>query len=139
VAYNDFNFVEEGGNTLTGKQIKSAVIDTDFQSAGLAREVYKMIVKKHDFLVCDNVQSIAGGALWASSIIRIAEVRIYDSQQKTFLDTLGPEARGIGGFIPWSCQHLSVDEIMMKWGRPFDVKCCRHIVHVIYKDRLIEE
>ncbi|HHH0485785.1 TPA: hypothetical protein ACPZO0_002156 [Yersinia enterocolitica] len=139
VAYNDFNFIEEGGYTLTGKQIKSAVIDRDFQSAGLAREVYKMIVKKHDFLVCDNVQSIAGGALWASSIIRIAEIRIYDSQQKTFLDTLGPEAKGISGTLPWSCQHLSVDEIMNKWKRPFDDKCCRHIVHVIYKDKLIDE
>lgn len=139
IQFNDFNFIEENGQMMTGKQVKSAVIAQDFQSAGLAREIYQMLARKHEFLICDNIQSIAGGALWASSIIRIAEVRIYNSRTKKFMDILGPGARGVSGTLPWSANDLSVDEIV-RWGRAYDDEnCCRHIVHVICKDRLIDE
>ncbi|EPG2186040.1 TPA: hypothetical protein I3790_003635 [Enterobacter cloacae] len=138
IQYNDFNFIEENGQTMTGKQIKSAVINPDFQSTGLARFIYVMLTKKHEYLICDNVQSVAGGALWASSILRIAVVRIYDSKTKKFVDVLGHGGRGFSGLIPWSSQNLSIDDVV-RWGRALDDKnCCRHIVHVICKDRLID-
>jgi hypothetical protein len=35
IQFNDFNFIEENGQMMTGKQVKSAVIAPDFQSAGL--------------------------------------------------------------------------------------------------------
>lgn len=136
IQYNDFNFIEDNGQVRTAKQVKSAVIAEDFQSAGLAREIYKMLARRHEFLVCDNVQSIAGGALWANSIIRIADVRIYNSQTQTFVDFLGQGGRGLAGTLPWSAHDLSLDDIL-RWGRSYDSEnCCRHIVNVICKDKL---
>ncbi|EPC2169935.1 hypothetical protein ACRXSN_004973, partial [Escherichia coli] len=47
--------------------------------------------------------------------------------------------RGVSGTLPWSANDLSVDEIV-RWGRAYDDEnCCRHIVHVICKDRLIDD
>lgn len=139
IGYNDFNFTEDNGQVMTGKQVKSAMIANDFQSSGLGREVYKMLTRKHEYLICDNVQSIAGGSLWASSIIRIAEVRIYDIKLGKFIDLLDNGGRGVSGTLPWSCEHLTIDEII-KWGREYDkTRSCHHIVNIICKDRLIDD
>lgn len=137
IAYKDFNFYELDGTTVTAKQIKSAVIDNDFRGAGLASNIYRMLTEKHDYIVCDNVQSIAGGSLWASSILTIAEVRIYDINKRKFVDILGRRGRGINGFVPWSCQTLTAEQIT-EWGRSYSNETCHHIVNVISKDSLFE-
>lgn len=137
IAYKDFNFHELDGTTVTAKQIKSAVIDNDFRGAGLASNIYRMLTEKHDYIVCDNVQSIAGGSLWASSILTIAEVRIYDINKRKFVDILGRRGLGINGFVPWSCQALTAEQIM-EWGRSYSHDTCHHIVNVISKDSLFD-
>ncbi|CQR18769.1 hypothetical protein ACS78V_20890 [Yersinia enterocolitica] len=135
IAYKDFNFTENDGRVLTAKQIKSAVIDNDFRGAGLASHIYRMLTDKHEYLVCDNMQSLAGGSLWASSIVSIAEVRIYDIQSNAFIDTLGKGGIGHSGVIPWSCQTLTIEQIE-EWGRSFNPKACHHIVNIISRDNL---
>lgn len=134
VAYKDF-LLQDDGFVISAKQIKSVVIDRDYRGAGLARNVYKMLTLKHEYIVCDNTQSISGGSLWASSILSIGEVRIYDTKRKSFVDVLGKEGKGLGGSIPWSCQTLTAEQ-MVEWGRTFNPDCCHHIVNVISKDAL---
>ncbi|MGM7822828.1 hypothetical protein [Yersinia enterocolitica] len=137
VAYRDFNFNESDGTVVTAKQIKSAKIDTDFRGAGLASNIYKMLTEKHDYLVCDNTQSIAGGSLWASSILAIAEVRIYDTQKGIFIDVLGRWGLGVNGIVPWSCQSLTTEQII-DWGRHHNSDVCHHIVNIISRDSLYD-
>lgn len=138
VAYRDFNFNEDDGARVTAKQIKSAVIDPDFRGAGLASNVYRMLVDKHDHLVCDSIQSISGGSLWASSILAIAEVRIYDTKKCRFIDVLGRLGMGVNGEIPWSCQTLTAGQIA-EWGRSYNLDACHHIVNVISREGLYED
>ncbi|WP_455872140.1 hypothetical protein [Serratia proteamaculans] len=138
VAYRDFNFNDHDGTIVTAKQIKSAVIDRDFRGAGLASNIYRLLTEKHDHLVCDSIQSISGGSLWASSILSIGEVRIYDTKKAQFIDVLGRLGLGINGSIPWSCQTLTIEQIEL-WGRSYNQDACHHIVNVISKERLYEE
>jgi len=137
VAYKDMNLNDGSRGTITAKQIKSAVIDPDFRGAGLASNIYKMLVTKHDYLVCDNMQSISGGSLWASSILTLGEVRIYDIRANKFIDVLGKRGMGVGGCIPWSCQTLTVEQIE-QWGRTYNPDACHHIVNVISRESLNE-
>ncbi len=137
IAYKDMNLNDDGDILLTAKQIKSAVIDPDFRGAGLASNIYKMLANKHEYLVCDNLQSISGGSLWASSILTIGEVRIYDTRRSKFIDVLGRGGRGIGGNVPWSCQTLTAEQIE-EWGRFYNPDACHHIVNVISRESLYD-
>ncbi|KTR49353.1 hypothetical protein NS303_04580 [Pantoea ananatis] len=134
VAYKDFRLQDSGFVTIA-KQIKSVVIDKDYRDAGLARNVYKLLTLKHNYIVCDNTQSISGGSLWASSILILGEVRIYDTRINKFLDVLAKEGKGRSGLIPWSCQTLTIAQIE-EWGRSFNPNSCHHIVNVLSKDSL---
>lgn len=138
IAYKDFNFHDDDGAVVTAKQIKSAVIEPDFRGAGLASNIYRMLTEKHECLVCDNVQSIDGGSLWASSILAIAQVRAYDIQKKKFIDILGRYGLGINGAVPWSCHMLKAEEIE-RWGRNYSKETCHHIVNVISKNNLFRD
>jgi len=134
VAYKNFKFEDQGGS-FCAIQIKSAVIDPDYRGAGLARNIYKTLVLKHEHIVCDNTQSISGGSLWASSIHSIGEVRIYDTNTQKFVDVLGFNGVGVSGIVPWSCQHLNIDQIT-DWGRAFSHDPCHHIVNILSKKNL---
>ncbi|MDF7658024.1 hypothetical protein PUG81_03520 [Erwiniaceae bacterium L1_54_6] len=134
VAYKHM-LLQDNGFVLSAKQIKSVVIDEDYRAAGLARNIYKTLTMKHEYIVCDNTQSISGGSLWASSILSIGEVRIYDARLNAFVDVLAKEGKGIGGLIPWSCQTLTAKQIV-EWGRSFNPDSCHHIVNVLNKDAL---
>lgn len=134
VAYKNI-LLQDQGFVISAKQIKSVVIDGDYRAAGLARNIYKLLTLKHDYVVCDNTQSISGGSLWASSILTIGEVRIYDTRLNAFVDVLAKEGKGMGGMVPWSCQTLTVAQIE-EWGRTFNPNSCHHIVNVISKDAL---
>ncbi|MEB7893387.1 hypothetical protein NGK65_06515 [Serratia ureilytica] len=139
IAYRDFNFLEDDGVVVTAKQIKSAVVDADFRGAGLASNIYRMLTEKHEHLVCDNMQSISGGSLWASSILTIGEVRVYDTIKTKFIDVLGKLGMGKNGALPWSCHNLTIEEIEM-WGRHYNkVEACHHIVNILSKSGLYEE
>lgn len=61
-----------------------AILD-DYQAGGVARNVYKCLLLKHEYIVCDNLQTIGGGSLWVSGMTSIGEVRIYDTIQKNSL------------------------------------------------------
>lgn len=134
IAYKNM-LLQDAGFVISAMQIKSAMIDSEYQGAGLARNIYKLLIIKHDCIVCDNIQSISGGSLWARSILSIGDVRIYDTQLNAFVDVLSKEGKGVGGLIPWSCQTLTVAQIE-EWGRAFNPDCCHHIVNVISKDAL---
>ena len=137
IAYRDMNLNDGIHGVLTAKQIKSAVIDVDYRGAGLASSIYRMLATKHEYLVCDSMQSISGGSLWASSILTIGEVRIYDIRRSLFIDVLGRGGRGIGGNIPWSCQTLTAEQVE-QWGRAYSVDACHHIVNVISRASLYD-
>ncbi|MDI6537159.1 hypothetical protein QMA77_09470 [Pantoea ananatis] len=134
IAYKDI-LLQDSGFVTPAKQIKSVVIDKDYRAAGLARNVYKMLALKHGYIVCDNTQSISGGSLWASSILTLGEVRIYDTRVNKFLDVLAKEGRGKSGLLPWSCQTLTIEQIA-EWGRNFNPDSCHHIVNVLSRDSL---
>ncbi|EJS8701724.1 MAG: hypothetical protein RSA22_12885 [Acinetobacter sp.] len=138
IAYKDFNVYELDGTTVTAKQIKSAVIEQDYRGAGLASNIYRMLTEKHGCLVCDNTQSISGGSLWASSILSIAEVRIYDTSSCRFIDVLGRMGLGRNGSVPWSCQTLTAQQIA-EWGRAYNQQTCHHIVNVISRESLYRD
>jgi hypothetical protein len=76
--------------------------------------------------------------LWASSILSIGEVRIYDTKKTQFIDVLGRLGLGISGTVPWSCQALTIDQIE-QWGRRYNEEACHHIVNVISKERLYDD
>lgn len=133
IAYRDFNFHESDGVEVTAKQIKSAVIEPDFRGAGLASNIYRMLAEKHGHIVCDNIQSISGGALWASSILSVADVRVYDIKKGKFVDVLGRLGLGINGTIPWSCHALTIEQIA-EWDRHYSLESCHHIVNIISRE-----
>ncbi|MBO1915892.1 hypothetical protein J4727_03630 [Providencia rettgeri] len=81
----------DGSAIKTGKQIRAAILD-DYQAGGVAH-VYKCLLLKHEYIVCDNLQTIGGSSLWVSGMTSIGEVRIYDTIQK-FIDVLSRLAVG---------------------------------------------
>lgn len=137
IGYSDFNFTEIDGHIATGKQIKSAEIDQDYRGAGLASNIYRMLVNKYEHVICDNMQSIAGGSLWASSIITVGEVRVYDSRRCKFIDVLGRGGKGVEGSIPWGCHNLTASEIE-QWDRPYSTDPRHHIVNIISRENLFD-
>ncbi|MBS9437117.1 hypothetical protein EAE91_08000 [Photorhabdus noenieputensis] len=135
IAYNDFNFYDDGIKK-TGKQIKGAFISPDYQAAGLGRSIYRRLVLKHNHIICDNIQSVAGGTLWASGIIALADVRVYDTMRHKFIDVLTEGGIGINGVKPWSVTHLSMSELSRWEPNSMSHDCCHHIVNIISKDKL---
>ncbi|KGM29913.1 hypothetical protein KS18_03360 [Photorhabdus luminescens] len=133
IAYNDFIFYD-CGIKKTGKQIKGAFISSDYQAAGLGRSIYRRLVLKHDYIICDNIQSVAGGTLWASGIITLADVRVYDTIRHEFVDVLTEGGIGINGVEPWSATHLSMSELSRWEPNSISHDCCHHIVNIISKD-----
>lgn len=136
VAFNDFNFYD-GSALKTGKQIRGIEILGSHQGVGVAKQIYKHLLLKHDYLVCDHVQTILGGRLWAQGMIKIGEVRIYDCIKKQFVDVLTPYGDGVKGTIPWSAIGLDQYD-MAKWGAKMKLspESCQHLVHIISKDKL---
>lgn len=135
VAYNDFTFYD-GKVIKTGKQIRGIEIIGDYQLTGIAKSVYKCLLMKHEYIICDNIQTIGGGALWASGMTSIGEVRIYDAIQKKFVDVLTGHGCGLNGVIPWSAQGLTQMD-MSRWEpRKLSMESCHHIVNIISKDKI---
>ncbi|OWO80555.1 hypothetical protein B5C26_17375 [Photorhabdus luminescens] len=135
ILYNDFNFIDNG-ITQTGKQIKGVYIDIDYRRVGLASSIYNSLLLKHRYLICDNIQSLSGGSLWAGSIVKLGEVRIYDVIRKKFLDVLTPRGVGVNGVVPWSVLDLPISELSKWEPRPLSPESCHHIVNIISKDKL---
>ncbi|HCM64688.1 MAG TPA: hypothetical protein DIT05_19420 [Morganella sp. (in: Bacteria)] len=135
VAYNDFTFYE-GESLKTGKQIRGVEIIGDYQLGGIAKNVYKCLIMKHDYIVCDNLQTIGGGSLWVSGMTSIGEVRIYDTIKERFIDVLTRQGCGMNGVIPWSAQGLTQMD-MSRWEpRKLSMESCHHIVNIISKDKI---
>ncbi|MBE8597932.1 hypothetical protein [Xenorhabdus sp. BG5] len=135
IAYSDFDFYENGIKK-TGKQIKGAFISPEYHMAGLGRALYKSLVLKHEHLICDNIQSIAGGSLWASGMIKLADVRVYDTVKREFIDRLDKGGVGVGGIKPWSATRLPMRELSRWEPNSISHDSCHHIVNIISKDNL---
>ncbi|AOM39694.1 hypothetical protein [Xenorhabdus hominickii] len=135
IAYSDFNFVDKK-TIKTGKQIKAVYIDKNFRGVGIASSIYNSLLLKHEYIICDSIQSLSGGSLWASKIIELGEVRIYDVTQKKFSDVLTPRGIGMKGIIPWSAVDLPPSELSKWEPRPLSPESCHHIVNIISKDKL---
>lgn len=135
VAYNDFTFYD-GKVLKTGKQIRGIEIKDDYQSVGVAKNVYRCLLMRHDYIVCDNIQTLGGGALWASGMTSIGEVRIYDTIQGRFVDVLTSYGCGRNGIIPWSAQGLTQMDLARWEPRKLSMESCHHIVNIISKDAI---
>ncbi|MBD2806353.1 hypothetical protein ID855_16945 [Xenorhabdus sp. ZM] len=136
VAFNDFNFYDDG-ILKTGKQIRGIEVLINYQGVGIAKQIYKCLLSKHDYLICDNMQTILGGRLWAQGMIKIGEVRVYDCTEKQFIDVLTPYGRGIKGILPWSADGLDQHDMAL-WGSEMklSMESCHHLVNIISKDKL---
>ncbi|WIV88761.1 hypothetical protein [Proteus appendicitidis] len=135
IVYNDFTFID---NLIikNGKQIKGITILEDYRSIGIARHIYKRLLIKYEYLICDNLQTLGGGSLWVSGMTKIGEVKIYDTLNKTFIDQLNHYGCGVSGIIPWSYHGLSLIDISKWEPRKLSMDCCHHIVNIISKDKI---
>ncbi|TDB48221.1 hypothetical protein [Photorhabdus khanii] len=136
VAFNDFNFYD-GGVLKTGKQIRGIEILSSYQGVGVAKQIYKCLLFKHDYLICDHIQTILGGRLWAQGMIKIGEVRVYDCTKKQFVDVLTPYGHGIKGVLPWSAVGLDQYDMAL-WGSKMKLspESCRHLVNIVSKEKV---
>nr|WP_314266049.1 hypothetical protein [uncultured Moellerella sp.] len=137
IAYKDFTFFD-CGITKMGKQIRGVTLRDNYQGMGVARHIYKGLLLKHNYLICDNLQTIGGASLWAAGMVKIGEVRIYDTLQKSFIDTLTPYGCGVNGIIPWSAQGLSQMDMASWEPRKLSMDSCQHIVNIISKDQIYD-
>lgn len=135
IVYNNFSFVDNLTIKI-GKQIKGITLLEDYRAIGIARHIYKKLLIKHEYLICDNLQTLCGGSLWVSGMTKIGEVRIYDTIRKIFIDTLTHYGSGTKGVIPWSYYGLSLIDISRWEPRKLSMDCCHHIVTIISKDKI---
>ncbi|MDE9467268.1 hypothetical protein [Xenorhabdus bovienii] len=136
IAYSDFAFYDSGIKKV-GKQIKGAFISPNYQAGGLGRSIYRRLVLKHDHIICDNIQSVAGGTLWASGIITLADVAVYDTMRHEFIDILKDGGIGkVRKIKVWSATRLSMSELSKWEPNAISHDSCYHIVNIISKDRL---
>ncbi|MEQ5205543.1 hypothetical protein [Proteus sp. fly-1067] len=138
IAYNEFTFNKEN-SIRSGKQIKGAFIDSNYRSGGLGRSIYKRLVYKHSHIICDNIQSVAGGTLWASGIVTLAEVDVYDTKSGKIIGTLGDNFVATNGIKPWSAINIKSLNSLDRWDiNNLSEDSCHHIVNIISKDNLYD-
>lgn len=138
IAYNEFTFNKDS-SIKSGKQIKGAFIAPDYRSGGLGRSIYKRLVYKHSHIICDNIQSVAGGTLWASGIVTLADVEIYDINSGKIIGVLGDNFVATNGFKPWSAVNIKSLNSLDRWdANSLSEDSCHHIVNIISKESLYE-
>ncbi|MCL2899391.1 hypothetical protein [Brenneria tiliae] len=107
-AYNNFIFKNRDGNQVQGKQIKGAYVHPQKAGVGLAGQIYRQLAILHRHLVCDNLQTVYGAALWAVTVRNVAgRVDIYNAAREQYVEELGDGAVGVNGCIPWDIGTLT--------------------------------
>ncbi|HEK3119613.1 TPA: hypothetical protein SMV40_002114 [Proteus mirabilis] len=136
IAYNEFTF-KKGSEIKSGKQIKAAFIADDYRSGGLGRSIYKRLVYKHEHIICDNIQSVAGGTLWASGIITLAGVDVYDTRNECIIGVLGDNFLATNGMKPWSAINIKSVQSLDRWdANSLAEESRHHIVNILSRENL---
>lgn len=130
VAYNNFTFLDDGVS-IVGKQIRGIYIIDEYQLIGIARSIYKILIIRHGHIVCDSMQTLSGASLWANAIVKLGEVKIYDTIKREFIDKLTSRGCGVNGVLPWSAQGLTQMEISRWEPKKLSMESCHHIVNII--------
>jgi len=133
-AYDDIQILNKNAIRVWAKQIRGAYVDTQKSGVGLAGQIYRQFVLMHGYLVCDNVQTEFGAALWAGTIRDVVgRVDIYDCHNDKYIQELGDKGIGVGGFVPWDLNCTSNHTFRLaRWILyPFEITSCTHIVLVV--------
>lgn len=133
-AYDHITILNRNNAPVSAKQIRGAYVDPQQSGVGLAGQIYRQFVLMHDYLVCDNIQTEFGAALWAGTIRNVVgRVYIYDCANNKYIQELGEKGIGVGGFVPWDLN--APEPYTFQLGRwvlyPFEIKSCLHIVLVV--------
>lgn len=138
IAYDEFTF-NKGVGVKSGKQIKGAYIVKNYRSGGLGRSIYKRLVHKHSHVICDNIQSVADGTLWASGIVTLANVEVYDTRKGEIIGVLGDNFVATNGVKPWSAINIKSLNSLDRWdANSLSEDSCHHIVNIISKESLYD-
>lgn len=98
--FKDFTFQDQE-EIKSGKQIRGAYIDEDFQQYKIATLIYKFLAKKYSHLISDNHQTRQGHKLWVLSVLKWGKVRAYDCLEQKFIGSFDPIDPS-EDFKPWS-------------------------------------
>ncbi|MEM6188296.1 hypothetical protein [Shewanella scandinavica] len=103
--------IHEADETVEGKQIRGAYVDSEYEQAKITREVYLTLLNRYGTLVSDSQQSVKGHLLWAYGVCRWGSVRVYDRNEKAFLSTLSHEGdEPENGIAPWSVINIEKND-----------------------------
>ncbi|HKS33369.1 MAG TPA: hypothetical protein VJS14_06540 [Enterobacteriaceae bacterium] len=108
--YTDFIFRTQAG-TDAGIQIKGAFVEPSKEKKAMARTVYAFLLNWYRHIISDNHQTMYGAKIWASGMLQVGRVQIYDDIQKHFVDILAQGGIGIDGFKPWDALRLTEQQI----------------------------
>lgn len=108
--YKDFLFRSRAG-TETGIQIKGAFVQPSKEKKTMARTVNAFLLNWYRHIISDNHQTVFGAKIWASGMLQVGRVQVYDDTQKHFVDILAQGGIGIDGFKPWDALRLSEQQI----------------------------
>lgn len=108
--YKDFLFRTRAG-TETGIQIKGAFVQPSKEKKAITRTVYAFLLNWYRHIISDNHQTVYGAKVWASGMLQVGRVQVYDDTQKHFVDILAQGGIGIDGFKPWDALRLTEQQI----------------------------
>lgn len=108
--YRDFIFRTQAGNDC-GIQIKGAFVEATKEKKAMARTVYAFLLNWHRHVISDDHQTVYGAKIWASGMIQVGRVQVYDDSQKHFVDILTQGGVGVGGLKPWDALLLNEQQI----------------------------
>ncbi|AUX74199.1 hypothetical protein [Erwinia pyrifoliae] len=132
IALRSYCFVEDG-NEVSCNQVAGVGVEEAFQKKGISSRAYLFLLNWFEHLVCDDTQTIPGAKIWAGTLIRACEVRIYNENGHVFEDVLGELGKGRNrGFLPWNKGMLTD---VSTW-QPNEVRptAQKYIVLVISRD-----
>ncbi|GAB7269923.1 hypothetical protein DZS_13160 [Dickeya ananatis] len=133
-AYDNFDFIDRGGNQAKGKQIRGAFVNPQKSGVGLAGQVYRQLVIMHRHLACDNTQTEYGAALWATTVRDVVgRVDIYNATLQQYVEELGGGGLGVNGCVPWDCGTTTRFKLTRWKNYPFRlaIQQCYYLVLII--------
>ncbi|PSU07106.1 hypothetical protein C9I92_15235 [Photobacterium ganghwense] len=119
-------------NVVSGKQIRGAYVDPEFQASSITKHVYLTLLEQHGTLISDHTQSIAGHKLWAFGVCKWGVVKVYDSDNKKVLVDLLPGGDSpVNGVVPWSAEGLEQPDLDQLREGHWALGNFRHLVLVL--------
>ncbi|MBD8515199.1 hypothetical protein IFO68_21195 [Photobacterium sp. CAU 1568] len=124
--------IEMDSGRISGKQIRGAFVDPDYEGVHITKHVYLTLMEQHGTVISDFTQSIAGHKLWAFGVCKWGVVKLYDDNQKQMLVELLPRGdTPVNGVIPWSASTLTAQEQEALRKGHWELGNLRHIVLVL--------